>query len=111
MAFIFKRKNDYYYVVYRDGPRTVWLSLRTKDETEAQRRFEELKLSFERLKPATLQELAGAILQYSTVNHRKGTTDLYTVAFQHLLGCLGNRPLKFITAMDGERFKESLLNK
>lgn len=111
MAFKFKRDNGYYYVIYKEGRRTVWLSLATKDETEAQRKFEELRPSLERLKPTTLQELTDAILQYSAVNHQKGTTDLYTVAFQHLLECLGDKPLKFVMPMDGERFKEFLLNK
>lgn len=111
MAFIFKRNNGYYYIIYKDGPRTVWQSLGTTEEAEAKAKFEELRPALQCNSPKTLQELTDAILEYSSVNHRKGTTDLYKIALQYLIACLGDKPLKFVTPMDGERFKEYLLNK
>src|SRR3990172_62505 len=75
MSFIFKRNNGYHYVVHSDGSRQVWLSLGTKDEAEAKKRFEELKPSLDRRKPRMLKELADSILKYSELNHRQGTTD------------------------------------
>lgn len=77
---------------------------------EARELFNSVKPSLQPSRVATLEDLAKFMQKYADINYRQGTADLYRVSFQHLIAFLGNRPARFISAIDLENFKEYLLN-
>lgn len=109
MASLFKRQNGFYYIVYRDGIRRVWLSTHTRVQEEANELYRSIKPSLESPKIVRLQELADELLKFAKLNYRKGTVDLFGISFEKFIKCVGNKPLRFVSPMDIEMFKEHLL--
>lgn len=109
MATLFKRKNGIWYIVYNDSGRRVWMSTHTREKIEADRYYESIKPSLKDHKITCLEDLKRAILEYARINFRKGTADLYRTSLQHLIACEKNKPLRFITRLEAEHFKEYLV--
>jgi hypothetical protein len=89
----------------------VWISLRTRDQEEAERLFQTIKYSPEFHHVISLQDLSQWIQNYAKMNYKKGTVELYRISFEHFITSVGNRPLRLIAAMDTESFKEYLLQR
>lgn len=111
MASLFKRNNGIYYVAYWDGNRRVWISTHTREREQADRLFQPIKDSLEFHKVLSLDDLGKKILKFAELNYKEGTVDLYRISLEHFIKCLGNRQLRFISAMDTENFKEYLLQR
>ncbi|MCX6132601.1 MAG: tyrosine-type recombinase/integrase [Ignavibacteriales bacterium] len=111
MASFFKRSNGIYYTAYREKGRSRWISLGTKDLEKARELFASLAPHLDRPRRTNLSGFMQRIEQYSLANLSIGTGSLYTRAFKHLLETLGNLPLRAITPLDIEQFKQARLRK
>ena len=111
MASFFKRSNGIYYTAYREKGRSRWISLGTKDLEKARELFASLSSHLDRPRRMNLCGFNQRIEQYSKANFSVGTGNLYSRAFKHLLETLGNLPLKAITPLDIEQFKQARLLK
>ena len=109
MASLIKRNNGYYYVIYREGGRQRWMSTHARDEKDAMAYFESIKASLPCNCQIRLEDLRQQILKYANLNFKDGTVALYKAAFKKLIACWGNRPLRFVSALDVETFKEFLI--
>lgn len=65
--------------------------------------------SFEYQSAKSPEGLSQRILKYAELNFKKGTVDLFRISFEHLIACVGHRPLRIVTSMDAENLKEYLL--
>ena len=109
MASFFKRSNGIYYTAYREKGRSRWISLGTRDFDRAREVFDSLAPRLDRPRRMNLCGFTQRIEQYSKANLSAGTSDLYCRAFKKLLETLGNLPLKAITPLDIEQFKQTRL--
>ena len=109
MASLFKRNNGIYYIVYHDGPRRVWMSTHTRVREEADELYRSLKPSLEVPHVVRLQELAHRLLRFAAVNFKKGTVNLYRISLERFIACVGDKPLRFLSPIDAETFKEHLI--
>lgn len=109
MASLVKRKNGYFYVIYRDNGKQVWHSLGTRDNAEARGQFETLRPSLEHPRRMTLEILLNRILQYARLNYKQSTLNLFNISFTRLIKCLGNKPTRFLTTLDVETYKGYLV--
>ena len=109
MASLFKRNNGVFYAISRNTGKQVWLSLETRDAEEANGRFLSLLPSLDGPRHLTLSGLLQRILQYAKLNYKKGTANLFNISFTRLIACLGNKPTRFVTALDVETYKGYLV--
>lgn len=109
MASFFKRSNGIYYAAYRDKGRSRWISLGTRDLLKARELFASIASHLDRPRLTNLSGFMQRIEQYSNANLSVGTSNLYSRAFKHLLETLGNLPLRAITPLDIEQFKQARL--
>jgi len=82
-----------------------------RDETEARAYYDATWKGLAKLRPTMLSELRDEILAYAKINLSPKTATLYRTAFDGLIECVGNKPVKYLTPMDAERLKEYLLKK
>ena len=111
MASFFKRGNGIYYTAYREKGRSRWISLGTRDFEKAREIFASLASHLDRPRRMNLCGFMQRIEQYSQANLSIGTGSLYTRAFKHLVESLGKLPLRAITPLDIEQFKQERLLK
>lgn len=109
MASFFKRDNGIYYATYRDKGRSRWISLGTRDHEKARELFASIAPHLDRPRRTSLAGFMQRIEEYSKANLSLATGVLYSRAFRHLLEALGNLPLRAITPLDFEQFKQTRL--
>jgi integrase len=109
MASLFRRKNGIYTIVYWANGKQKWLSTGTRDYREAYAHYLSILPSRDRPRLMRLADIMQRVLQYAQLNHKKGTFDLFKISFTRLIACIGNKPIRFITALDVEAFKEYLI--
>ncbi len=115
--FLAKGFKGYYYLYYNDeltGKRRK-VSTKSKLKTEANEflrlfKTNEIKSKTNTNKPYCLTELQSEVLKYVNYNLRQSTVGLYERCFKILITVLENKPLKFITIHDIEKFKNYRLN-
>lgn len=105
----FERQNGVYYMAYCDNGRRRWLSLRTRDPDEAERRCRLLAPSLYRPKRTTLSSFLGQLSAYTSSNLSKGTQGIYSRSITMLQETIGNVPLRQMRTQDIEKFKQSRL--
>ena len=108
MPSLIRRSNGFYYVIYHESGRQKWISTHTRDPKEAGELYQSMKPTLARRRVERLVDLKGRVLEYVELNYRPATLCLYKIAFDKFLGCVGNRPLRFITPSDVETFKDFL---
>ena len=109
MASLFRRKNGIYTIVYWADRKQKWLSTGTRDEKEAYAQYQSIRPSLDRPRTTRLEDLMERILQYARLNYKRGTYDVFKISFKRFIACVGNKPTRFITALDVESFKECLV--
>ncbi|MDP2885126.1 MAG: tyrosine-type recombinase/integrase [Ignavibacteria bacterium] len=109
MSSLFKRKNGNYTIVFWANGKQKWISTGTRDQEKAIAYYESIRSSLDRPRTLMLEDLKHRILQYAELNHKKGTFNLFKISFTRLIACVGNKPVRFITALDVETYKEYLV--
>jgi len=115
--FLAKGFKGYYYLYYDDeltGKRRK-VSTKSKLKTEANEflrlfKTNEIKSKALNNKPYCLTDLQTEVLKYVNYNLRQSTVGLYERCFKILIAVLENKPLKFVTIHDIEKFKNYRLN-
>jgi len=109
MSCLFKRNNGIYTIVCWANGKQKWLSTGTRDYGEAYAQYQSIRPSLDRPRIMKLEDLMQRILQYAELNHKKGTFNLFKISFTRMIACVGNKPVRFIAALDVEAYKEYLI--
>lgn len=115
--FLAKGFKGYYYLYYNDELTGKRRKVSTKSKLKAEaneflRLFKtnEIESRTNKKSPYSLTELQSEVMKYVNYNFRQSTVGLYERCFKLLLIVIENKPLKFITIHDIEKFKNYRLN-
>lgn len=115
--FIAKGYKGIYYLYYKDestGNKRK-ISTKTKQKSKANEFLQTFKakdrtLISQKASPTNLSDLKNEIINYVSYNLNKSTVKLYERCFNILFKTITNKPIRYITLHDIEKFKESRLN-
>ena len=105
MSCLFRRSNGIWYIVYRDRQRQRWLSTGTRCFGKAHSIFRTRPSSHDRRCPAKISDFVSEFEAYASSNYSQGTLDLYSHSFKSFVRCIGDKPMRFVTVKDVERYK------
>ena len=107
VASLFVRANKVFYVVFSDRGKRVWRSLGTRNEEEAQRKYEQIKMDRQKEGPVTLMRFADRFLQAAALSLSQKTVLMYKASFRNLARICGDKILARVSPSDPEEFKST----
>jgi integrase len=106
MACLHRRHNGFFYIITTEDGKRVWLSLRTRDESEAKRAFQEIECEQQRNTCLKVSLFSSDFMKTASLHLSGKTISMYAHAFKNFIRICGDRPIRKITPLHIEAFKQ-----